>query len=76
MTQRLKEDDIFLLHGFGDRDEVPVFVRIDERGRICFTKHRNCASEFSQAEACLMIEDGKKQRRKLWAIRCVGAIGG
>lgn len=68
------DGDIFIIYQFGEKDGNPIFLRIDEENVYKWTPSRILASEVSREEARKFIADGKKQDKRVFAIRCIGEL--
>lgn len=69
MSLRISDDDVFLIHGFGPKDNNITFIRMDHLGGINYTKNRSVASEFARGEVQDMIDTARSKNIKLWSIR-------
>lgn len=69
MGIRVSDEDVFIIHGYGDKDNLPIFLRMDEDGKYNWQKHRACASEWTQAETKQMISEAKARGISTFAIR-------
>lgn len=69
MGVRVSDEDVFIIHGYGDSDNNVIFLRMDADGKLNWSRHRSVASEFTREEANSMVKNAANKGLRTWAIR-------
>lgn len=71
MGIRIDSHDVFHIYAYGENDGTIIYLRINQKNALSWTKDKPLASQFTKDEADRLIDDAKKKGMKTYATRIV-----